>query len=65
MVNGCPFWREPTGKRRAVLLQVEGIRLLVGVAPGRVQTLHVLGDTADAGSGFEAQLDSALTETDR
>lgn len=29
-------------RERAVLLQVEDIRLLVGVAPGRVQTLHLL-----------------------
>ena len=27
-------------RERAVLLQVEGTRLLIGVAPGRVQTLH-------------------------
>ena len=52
-------------RERAVLLQVEGVRLLVGVAPGRVQTLHVLGEDADTGSGFEAQLDTALTETSR
>lgn len=30
-------------RERAVLLSVDGTRLLVGVAPGRVQTLHVLG----------------------
>jgi len=29
-------------RERAVLLNVEGTRLLVGVAPGRVQTLHVV-----------------------
>lgn len=31
-------------REKAVLLSVEGRRLLVGVAPGRVQTLVVLGD---------------------
>jgi flagellar protein FliO/FliZ len=56
------FGRLPTGSRgeisvisgtslgpreRAVLLQVGHTRLLVGVAPGRVQTLHVF----DAGQG--------------
>lgn len=30
-------------RERAVLLSVEGTRLLVGVAPGRVQALHVFG----------------------
>jgi flagellar protein FliO/FliZ len=30
-------------RERAVVLAVDGVRLLVGVAPGRVQTLHVLG----------------------
>ena len=36
-------------RERAVVLSVQGVRLLVGVAPGRVQTLHVLGPqpTAD------------------
>ena len=29
-------------RERAVLLNVDGTRLLVGVAPGRVQTLHVV-----------------------
>lgn len=31
------------GKERAVLLQVGATKLLVGVAPGHVNTLHVLG----------------------
>ncbi|HEB95923.1 MAG TPA: flagellar biosynthetic protein FliO [Sedimenticola thiotaurini] len=47
-------------RERAVLLQVEGTRLLVGVAPGRVQTLHVL--EGEAAAGFERQLDAALEE---
>ena len=39
-------------RERVILLQVGATQLLVGVAPGRVQTLHVLGqplDTASAG----------------
>ena len=35
-------------RERVVLLEAAGERLLVGVVPGRIQTLHVLG--ADAGS---------------
>ncbi len=50
-------------RERAVVLQVDGIRLLVGVAPGRVQTLHVLNDGPDSGDRFSEQLDSALEET--
>jgi flagellar protein FliO/FliZ len=39
------------GKERAVLLQVGGTKLLVGVAPGQVNTLHVLGnDESTVGS---------------
>jgi flagellar protein FliO/FliZ len=39
-------------RERAVLVWVDGTRLLLGVAPGRVQMLHVLGPgraPADAG----------------
>ncbi len=48
-------------RERAVLLQVEKKRLLVGVAPGRVQTLCVLDDAED-GATFQEQLDTALEE---
>jgi len=47
-------------RERAVVLQVDGMRLLVGVAPGRVQILHVLNDGPDHGDGFSEQLDSAI-----
>lgn len=43
-------------RERAVLLSVEGTRLLVGVAPGQVRTLHVL-DATGQGGGFAEQLD--------
>ncbi len=54
-------------RERAVLLQVGETRLLVGVSPGRVQTLHVLSkeDWATSianNSQFEKQLDSVLKE---
>ncbi len=50
-------------RERVVLLQVGEIQLLVGVAPGRVQTLHVLeqplpvaASGPHSGSGFADQL---------
>ena len=51
-------------RERAVLLQVEGQRLLVGVAPGRVQTLHVLSDKADDGA-FAEQLEQAVQQEEQ
>lgn len=47
-------------REKAVLLSVEGQRLLVGVAPGRVQTLLVLGKT-DSAASFAEQLEAAST----
>lgn len=44
-------------RERAVLLSVQGTRLLVGVAPGQVRTLHVLGEAPE--DGFAGQLDQA------
>jgi flagellar protein FliO/FliZ len=48
-------------RERAVLLSVEGRRLLVGVAPGRVQTLLVLGaaDQAETADDFASSLEAA------
>ena len=46
-------------RERAVLLQVGGTRLLVGVAPGQVRMLHVLEREAEAEvseAGFDGQL---------
>lgn len=52
-------------RERAVLLRVGDTRLLVGVAPGRVQTLHVL-DKAEGPDGgdeaFSGQLKTELAE---
>lgn len=45
-------------REKAVLLSVEGKRLLVGIAPGRVQTLLVLDDEARQGSAFADQLEA-------
>jgi flagellar protein FliO/FliZ len=52
-------------RERAVLLQVGGTKLLVGVAPGRVQTLYVLGDgemTKQESTPFSGQLETELAE---
>ncbi len=56
-------------RERAVLLSVGQTRLLVGVAPGRVQTLHVLapgdvtgGDAQQSVNRFDQRLDAAIQE---
>jgi flagellar protein FliO/FliZ len=50
-------------REKAVLLSVEGRRLLVGVAPGRVQTLMLLHGEAEPGPDFADQLEAATTRT--
>lgn len=45
-------------REKAVLLSVDGRRLLVGVAPGRVQTLIELGDAGTQADGFAEQLEA-------
>jgi flagellar protein FliO/FliZ len=52
-------------RERAVLLTVDGRRLLVGVAPGRVQTLLVLGavDQAETADDFASSLQAAEQRT--
>lgn len=52
-------------RERVVLLEVAGRQLLVGVAPGRVQALLLLGDSASLPASpstepFAARLDAAL-----
>ena len=42
-------------RERVVLLQVGEQQLLVGVAPGRVQTLHVLDEPLDGASGHRGR----------
>lgn len=43
-------------REKALLLSVEGRRVLVGVAPGRVQTLLVLDSSAETDLSFSEQL---------
>ncbi len=54
-------------RERVVLLQVGDTQLLVGVAPGRVQTLHVLEQALETGrtvtpAGFSEQLGRLLNK---
>jgi flagellar protein FliO/FliZ len=47
-------------RERAVLIEVEGKRLLLGVAPGRVETLHVMGDEENTNTEFDKNLTAAM-----
>jgi len=49
-------------REKAVLLAVEGRRLLVGVAPGRVQTLMELSDMRSMPDDFASQLEAASAD---
>ena len=51
-------------REKAVLLSVEGKRLLVGIAPGRVQTLLVLDGQAQQGTAFADQLEAVSRSHD-
>ena len=46
-------------RERAVLVAVGETRLLLGVAPGQVRTLHVLADEADGPREFASELAAA------
>jgi len=47
-------------RERAVLIEVEGKRLLLGVAPGRVETLHVMNDKEKPDTEFNKNLTEAM-----
>lgn len=47
-------------REKAVLVQVEGKKILLGVAPGRVQTLHVIQNEENAKSDFNKELNDAM-----
>lgn len=46
-------------REKAVLIEVEGKKLLLGVAPGRIETLHILDD-AHVGNDFNKNLNDAM-----
>jgi len=50
-------------RERAVIVAVDGTRLLLGVAPGQVRMLHVLPPEEPAGGSFAAELDVARSGT--
>lgn len=50
-------------REKAILIEVENIRLLVGVTPGHIQTLHVLSGDLDIEKkteSFESKLESVM-----
>jgi flagellar protein FliO/FliZ len=53
------------GKERAVLLQIGTTKVLVGVAPGQVNTLHVLGASESAEESAVGSPQSAAGEERR
>jgi len=49
-------------RERVVLVEVENTRLLLGVAPGQVRTLHLLTAEASETGGFAQQLQAAQAD---
>ena len=48
-------------REKAILIEVENTRLLVGVTPGQIQTLHVLGESpAKPATSFNETLTSQI-----
>lgn len=47
-------------RERVVVVQVENTRLVLGVAPGRIQTLYVLDPVASDNSAFSRKLKAEL-----
>ncbi len=43
-------------REKAVLIEVENTRLLIGVTPGHIQTLHVLGGQGEQTPAFDKTL---------
>jgi len=50
-------------REKAILIEVDNTRLLVGVTPGHIQTLHVLGDSKPVPSSFDETLNRQITKT--
>jgi len=48
-------------REKAILIEVDNTRLLVGVTPGHIQTLHVLGESKPA-SSFNETLSKQITK---
>ncbi len=50
-------------RERIVVVQVEDTRLVLGVAPGRIETLHVLDPTEASGPVFAETLKTEIPES--
>lgn len=50
-------------REKAILIEVDNTRLLVGVTPGHIQTLHVLGDSKQAPSSFDETLNKQINKS--
>ncbi len=50
-------------RERVVIVQVEDTRLVLGVAPGRIETLYVLEATEDAQPSFAKALKTEIPES--
>jgi flagellar protein FliO/FliZ len=50
-------------REKAILIEVDNTRLLVGVTPGHIQTLHILGDNQPAPSSFDETLSKQINKT--
>ena len=49
-------------REKAILIEVDNTRLLVGVTPGHIQTLHVLGESDAEPASFDATLNKQLDQ---
>ena len=47
-------------REKALLIQVEGKKILLGVAPGKVETLYVLEDSIETKDEFSVKLNDAM-----
>lgn len=52
-------------RERVVVVQVEDTRLVLGVAPGRIETLYVLDRADDAAPPFARALETEMPESQR
>jgi len=49
-------------REKAILIEVDNTRLLVGVTPGHIQTLHVLGDNKAVSASFNETLNTQINK---
>ena len=51
-------------REKALLIEVDNVRLLVGVAPGHIQTLHVMSEKEKSAASFDNALSQAVEKTE-